>query len=109
MKNLSTTLKRPFLVAGLMIVAMLVYKPVGAGENKTTLSISRSDVSLSAGTELRISLTRSFSLDLRLSSIETSQAPDGEKQLYAPPIPIPKAPEFGLHHYRLGAGLSFRF
>ena len=108
MKNLSKTLKRAFLVAGLMIAAILVYKPVGAGENGTTLS-SGSDVSLSAGTELRIPLTRSFSLDLRLSSIDTSQAPDGEKQLYTSPIPVPKAPEFGLHHYRLGAGLSFRF
>jgi hypothetical protein len=109
MKNLSGTLKRAFLVVGLMIVAILVYKPVGAGENGTTLSISGSDVSLSTGTELRIPLTRSFSLDLRLSSIDTNQAPDGEKQLYASPIPVPKAPEFGLHHYRLGAGLSFRF
>jgi hypothetical protein len=44
-----------------------------------------------------------------LSSIDTSQAPDGEKPLYALPIPVPKAPESGLHHYRLGAGLSFRF
>ena len=103
------TLKRAFLVAGLIIVAILVYKPVGAGENGTTLSISGNDVSLSAGTELRIPLARSFSLDLRLSSTDTSQAPEGEKQLYAPPIPIPKAPEFGLHHYRLGVDLSFRF
>jgi hypothetical protein len=44
-----------------------------------------------------------------LSSIDTGQAPAGEKKLYAPPIPILKASESDLHHYRLGAGLSFRF
>jgi hypothetical protein len=81
MKNLSTTVKRGFLVAGLMIVAILVYKPVVAGENGATLSTNGSDVSPSAGTGLRISLTPSFSLDLRLNSVETSQVPHDEKQL----------------------------
>jgi len=109
MKNLSTTLKRAFLVAGLMIAAILVYKPVSAGENGTTFPTSGSDVSLSGGAGLRIPLTPSISLDFRLSSIDPSKAPSGEEQLYVPPIPMPKAPEFGLDHFRLGAGLSFRF
>ena len=109
MKNLSTTLKRGFLVAGLMVVAILVYKPARAGESGTTLPMSGSDISLSAGPGLTIPLTPSLSLDLRLSSIETRKAPDGEKQLFVPPILMPKAPESGLDRYRLGVGLSFRF
>ncbi len=109
MKNLSTTLKRAFLITGLMIVAILLYKPVGAGENGTSLPAGGSDASLSAGPELRISLTPSLSLDLRLSTIDPSQTPSGEGQLYVPPIPMSKPPELGLDHYRLGAGLSFKF
>jgi hypothetical protein len=109
MKNLSTILKRALLVVALMIVAVLVYAPASAGENGTTFSISGNDVSLSAGTGLVISLSQSLSLDLKLSSIDPRQAPAGEKQLCAPPIPIPKGPESDLHYYRLGAGLSFRF
>jgi hypothetical protein len=46
---------------------------------------------------------------LRLSSVSTGQAPTGENQSSAPPIPIPKTPGSDLRYSRLGAGLSFRF
>ncbi len=109
MKNLSTTLKRAFLISGLVIVAILLYKPVGAGESGTTLPTGGSNLSLSAGTELRIPLTPSLSLDLKLTTIDPSQTPSGEGRLYVPPIPMPRASEFGLDHYRFGAGLGFKF
>ncbi len=109
MKNLSATLKRAFLITGLVIVAILMYKPAGAAENGTSLSTGGGNLSVSAGTELRIPLTPLLSLDLRLTSIDPSQTPSGEGQLYVPPIPMPKTSEFGLVHYRFGAGLSFKF
>jgi len=105
MKNLSTTVKRAFLVAGLMIVATLVCTvctPAGAGE-------SRSDTSSSADIGLTFPLTQSLSLDLRLSSVNTGQVPPGETQLYAPPIPLHKEPGFDLRYSRVGVGLSFGF
>ena len=43
MKDLSTTLKRAFLVLGIMGVAILVYTPAGAGEYGTTFALSESD------------------------------------------------------------------
>ena len=58
---------------------------------------------------LIIPLTPSVSLDLRLSSVDTGQAPTGENQSSVPPIPIPKAPGSDLRYSRLGVGLSFRF
>ena len=121
MKNLSTTLKRAFLAVGIMGVAILVCTPAGAGEYGTTFALSgsyfhvRNDLSdnhsgnASSVHELIISLTRSFSLDLRLSSVDRGQAPTGENQSSAPPIPIPKVPGSDLHYSRLGASLSFRF
>jgi hypothetical protein len=121
MKNLSTALKKAFLVLGLMIVGILVCTLAGAGEDGTTLAFSgrdfypRSNLSdnhpenASGATELIISLTRSLSLDLRLSSVGTGQVPPGEKQLGTPPIPIPKAPGSDLRYSRLGVGLSFGF
>jgi len=102
MKDLSTIVKRAILVAGLMIVAILVCTPAGAGE-------SRGDASSSAGNGLTFSLTRSLSLDLRLSSVNTGQVPPGEKQPYAPPIPLPEEPGFDLRYIRVGVGLSFGF
>ncbi len=120
MKNLSTTLKRAFLVFGIMGVALLVYTPAGAGEYGT-LALSRSDSHVHnnpsgnhsgnapSDNEIIISLTRSFSLDLRLSSVDRGQAPTGEDHSSAPPIPIPKAPGSDLRYSRLGVGLSFRF
>ncbi len=121
MKNLSTTLKKAFLVVGLMIVAILVCPPTGAGEDGTTSAISGRDFyprgnlsdnrpeNSSGATGLIISLTQSLSLDLRLSSVGTGQALPGEKQLSTPPIPIPKAPGSDLRYSRLGVGLSFGF
>ena len=121
MKNLLRTLKRAFLVVGIMGVTILVYSPAGAGEYGTTFGLSgsdshaRSDLSdnlsgnSSSNHGLIISLTRSVSLDLRLSSVSTGQAPTGENQSSAPPIPIPKTPGFDLRYSRLGVGLSFRF
>jgi hypothetical protein len=121
MKNLSTTLRRAFLVLGIMGVAILVYTPAGAGEYGTTFAFSESDFHLhsdpsdshsgnaSSGHGLIIPLTPSVSLDLRLSSVDTGQAPTGENQTSVPPIPIPKAPGSDLRYSRLGVGLSFRF
>jgi len=121
MKNLSTTLKRAFLVLGIMGVAILVYTPAGAGEYGTTFALSESDFHLdsdlsdshsgnaSSDHGLIIPLTPSVSLDLRLSSVDTGQAPTGENQSSVPPIPIPKAPGSDLRYSRLGVGLSFRF
>ena len=121
MKNLSTTLKRAFLVLGIIGVAVLVYTPAGAGEYEKTLGVSGSDFQVrsdpsdnhsgnaSSDHVLIVSLTQSVSLDLRLSSVGTGQAPTGENQSSAPPIPIPKAPGSDLRYSRLGVGLSFRF
>ena len=109
MKNLSTIMKRAFLVVGLMIVAILVWTPAGAGENGTAFHISGSDPSLSAGIGLTIPLTGSLFLDLRLSSIDTGQVRPGEILVYAPPIPFRKEPGSDLRYSRVGVGLSFRF
>jgi len=121
MKNLSTTLKRAFLVLGIMGVAILVYTPAGAGEYGTTFALSESDFHVrsdlsddhsgnaSSDHRLIIPLARSLSLDLRLSSVDTGQAPTGGNQSSVPPIPIPKAPGSDLRYSRLGVGLSFRF
>ena len=121
MKNLSTTLKRAFLVLGIMGVAILVYTPAGAGEYGTTFALSendfhaRSDLSdnlsgnSSSSHGLIIPLTRSVFLDLRLSSVSTGQAPTGENNLCVPPIPIPKEPGSDLRYSRLGVGLNFSF
>ena len=105
---------------GIMGVAILVHTPAGAGEYGTTFALSESDFyarsdlsdnhSVNASPNgLIIPLTRSVSLDLRLSSVDTGQAPTGENQSTAPPIPIPKAPGSDLRYSRLGVGLSFRF
>ena len=102
MKDLSTIVKRAVLVAGLMIVAILVCTPAGAGE-------SGSDASSSAGIGLTFPLTQSLSLGLRLSFVNTGQVPPGETQPYAPPIPLPKEPGFDLRYSRVGVGLSFGF
>jgi hypothetical protein len=121
MKNLSTTLKRAFLVVGIMGVTILVYTPAGADEYGTTFALSgsdshtRSDLSdnlsgnSSSNHGLIIPLTQSVSLDLRLSSVSTGQAPTGENQSSVPPIPIPKEPGSDLRYSRLGVGLSFKF
>jgi len=121
MKNLSATPKRAFLVLGIIGVAILVYTPAGAGEYETPFAFSgsdfhaRSDLSdnhpgnASSDVGLIISLTRSVSLDLKLSPVDTGQAPTGEKQSSAPPIPIPKAPGSDLRYSRLGVGFSFKF
>lgn len=110
MRNLSTIMKRAFLIAGLTIVTILVYTPAGAGESGPTFHISGSDAfSLSGGTGLRIPLTGSLSLDLNLSSVDTGQSPTGERQFGGPPIPLPRPPESDLHYTRFGVGFSFRF
>ena len=122
MKRLSRIiLKRAFLVVGIMGIAILMCTPAGAGEYGTTFALSGSDSHLrsnlsdslsgnsSSNHGLIIPLTRSVSLDLRLSSVITGQAPIGENQSGVPPIPIPKAPGSDLRYSRLGAGLSFRF
>lgn len=121
MKNLSTTLKRAFLVLGIIGVAVLVCTPAGAGEYEKTFGASGSDFHVrsdpsdnhsgnaSSDHVLIVSLTQSVSLDLKLSSVDTGQAPTGEKQSSAPPIPIPKAPGSDLRYSRLGVGLSFKF
>ena len=121
MKNLLTLRKRAFLVAGCLVVATLVYTPASAGDHETTSTLSginfytRSDRSdnhsgnASSYTGLIISLTRSLSLDLRLSSVGLGQAPLGEKQVAAPPMPISKTPGSDLRYSRLGVGFSFGF
>ncbi len=110
MKNLSTIVKRAFLVAGLMIVAILVSTPAGAGESGTTFHIGGNDAfSQLRGAGLRIPLSESFSLDLNLSSVDTGQSPTGERQFGAPPIPLPRPPESDLRYTRFGVGFSFRF
>jgi hypothetical protein len=121
MKNSSTTLKRAFLVVGLMIIAVLVYTPVGAGEGGTISALrgsdfyARSDLgdnhsgNASRDVGFIISLTRSLSLDLRLGAVDTGQTPIGQKQLGAPPIPVPKAPGSDLRYSRLGVGFNFGF
>ena len=121
MKNLSATLKRAFLVVGIMGITILVYTPAGAGEYRTTFALSGSDShalsdlsdnlsgNSSSSHGLIMPLTQSLSLDLRLSSVSTGQAQTGENQSSAPPIPIPKVPGSDLHYSRLGVGLSFKF
>ena len=109
MKNLSTIIKRSLFVAGLMIIVLLVYTPAGAGENRTPSQISVGDAFSSAGIGLKLPLTQSLSLDLKISSVNTGQVPPGETQLYAPPVPIPKEPGSGLRYSRFGVGLSFGF
>jgi len=121
MKNLLTTLKKPLLVAGLMIVAILVCTPAGAGEDGITSAFRGGYFYFSGNLDdnhpenashnigLIISLTRSLSLDLRLSSVSTGKAPPVENQLGTPPIPIPNETGSGLRYSRFGAGLSFRF
>ena len=121
MKDLLTTLKKAFLVVGLMIVAISVCTPAGAGEEGTTSAFCGGNFcssdnlgdnhpeNASHNTGLIISLTRSVSLDLRLSSVNTGKAPPGENQSGTPPIPIPNEAGSGLRYSRFGAGLSFRF
>jgi len=120
MKNLSTTLKKAFLVVGLVIVAVLVRAPANAGEDGLNFALSGKDLhphsnpsdnhseNVSSDIGLTIPLTRSFSFDLALSSVDTGQVPPGEKKLGTPPIPIPK-PGSDLRYSRLGLGLSFGF
>jgi hypothetical protein len=120
MKDLSTTLKKAFLVFGLMMVAILACTPANAGEDGTTSSLggkdfySRANMSKdypengSVAPKLIIPLSPLFSLDLGLSSVDTGQSPPGEKQPGTPPIPILKAPS-DLRYGRLGVGLSFGF
>jgi hypothetical protein len=109
MKNLSTTVKRDFLIAGLMIVAMLAWTPAGADETGTTFRVNGSDVSWSAGVGLTLPLAGSLSLDLRLTSIDTGQVPPDERQANTPPIPFRKEPGSDFRYTRAGVGLSFGF
>jgi len=109
MKNLSTTMRRDFLVAGLMIVAILAWTPAGADENGTTLHVNGSDVSWSAGVGLTLPLAGSLSLDLRLSSVDTGQVSPAERQANTPPIPFRKEPGSDFRYTRAGVGLSFGF
>jgi hypothetical protein len=123
LNNLSIILKRVSLVAALMIAAILVSTPAGAGEEGLTFRIGgrdfnvRSDLSnndsgsiLSSGrTRLTIPLAGSLSLDLSLSSVNTGQAITGAKPFDAPPIPVTRPGDSDLRLYRLGADFSFRF
>jgi hypothetical protein len=99
----------------------LVVTPAGAGEDGNTFALSRNGFYVRANlsdnhsgnasrdTGFIIPLTRSLSLDLRLSSVGTGQAPPGQMQLGTPPIPIPKAPGSDLRYSRLGVSFSFGF
>lgn len=121
MKNLSTTLKKGFLVVGLMIATILVWTSVNAGEDGITFSLSGKDFysrgnlgtnhpeNTPSATDFIIPLSRSLCLDLRLSSVDRGQSPSGGKELGAPPIPITKAPGSDLRYSRLGVGFSFKF
>ena len=105
MKNLSTTLKRAFLVLGIIGVAILVCTPAGAGDYGTRFTLSGSDFLARSGLSdnhpgnassdvgLVISLTRSVSLDLKLSSVGTGQAPTGENQSSPPRSRFPRRPD----------------
>ena len=121
MKNSSTILKRAFLALAFLIAALWMYTGAGA-EEKGAASAPRGSHSYardnssdnhsgnaSRDVGLILSLTRSLSLDLKLGSVDTGQAPTGEKQLGAPPIPIPKAPGSDLRYSRLGVGFILGF
>ena len=120
MKNLSATLKTGFVI-GLTIAAVLVCQPANAGETVTTFSISGKDFysrgnlnsnnreNPPGATDLMIPLSGSFSLDLRLSSVDRGQSPSREKAVGTPPITVPKAPGSDLRYSRLGVGFSFGF
>jgi hypothetical protein len=121
MKNISARLKRAVTVVGIISITVLAYTPVGAGQEGTAFPLggsdfhARSDLSdnhsgnASSDTGLVISLTRSISLDLKLSSVGTGRATAGENQSSDPPIPVPKASDSDLRYSRLGVGLSFKF
>ena len=121
MKDLSATVKKSVLVVGLIIAAILACQPANAGEGVTTFSISGKDFysrgnlnsnnreNPPGATDLMIPLSGSFSLDLRLSSVDRGQSPSGEKEFGAPPIPLPKTPGSDFRYSRLGVGLSFGF
>jgi len=120
-EDLLAILKKAFLVLGIMSAAIFVCTPVGAGQEGTGFALKWSGFPVRSGPSdnhsgngssdmgFVISLTPSLSLDLKLSSVETGQAPAGETQSSVPPIPIPKAPGSELRYGRLGVGLSFRF
>ncbi len=120
MKNLSTTLKRVFLVGAIIYVAALACTPVDAGDDGTAFALGsgvygpshlRDNYSGNTSSDmgLMISLSRLVSLDLRLSTVGTGQTPAAANQSSTPPIPIPKAPGSDLRYSRLGVGLNFRF
>ncbi len=121
MKNLSTTLKKAFLVIGLIFAAVLAYTLAGASEDGITSShneghlysggnLNSNPPDSSAGAaDLMIPLSGSFSLDLRLSSVGRGQSLPGETQPGTPPIPIPRSPGSDLRYSRFGLGLSFGF
>ncbi len=121
MKNLSITLKKAFLIVGLIIAAVLVHTPAGAGEDGLNFALRGKDLysrgnlsnnhleSASGVTDLMIPLSGSLSLDLRLSSVGRGQSLPGETQPGTPPIPIPRSPGSDLRYSRLGLGVSFGF
>jgi len=119
--NSSTTLKKAFFTITFIIAALLVYTPAGAAESWPALSLSGENSPPSNDSSdnhsgnpsrdvgLILSLTRSLSLDLRLGSVDTGQAPIGQKEVGAPPIPISKAPGSDLRYSRLGVGFVLGF
>ena len=120
MKNLSTRLKKAFLIVGLIFAAVLVNIPVNASEDGINSALIKIDPSPRANLSddhsgdatgnigLVIPLTPSFSFDLGLSSVGTGQVPPGEKKFGTPPIPMSKTGS-DLRYGRLGVGLSFGF
>ena len=109
MKNLSIVTKRTFFVVGLIIAAIFVSTPAGAGQDQVASTIGGSDLTLSPGAGLRIPLSELFFLDLNLSSVATGPSSASETQLGAPPIPFSRPPGSDLHYTRLGVGFSFKF
>ncbi len=98
-----------FLVVGFIVATLLVSTPASAGQDRETFATSGSDLSFSSGTGLKIPLSELFSLDLNLTSVAKGPSSAAERQLGAPPIPLPKPPGSDLHYTRLGAGFTFRF
>ncbi len=109
MRNSAIQFQRKLLIAGLFSAIILASAPGLAAQDHAVFPLSVSDVSLSSGGGLKIPLSESLSLDLKLSSVPTAPSTMGEREFGIPPIPFSKPPGSDLHYTRLGVGFNFRF